>query len=145
MLKGIDPLLSPELLQTLSEMGHGDEILVADANFPAAALAHRLCHCEGADATELLGAILTVLPLDQYVECPAAVMAVVGQPNVISDTEGDFQSIVDKAEGHAVGLLRLERFQFYERARNAFAVVATGERRLYGNILLTKGVVNPHE
>jgi L-fucose mutarotase len=143
MLKGIDPLLSPDLLQILAAMGHGDEILIADANFPAAALARRLCRMDGANTSVAIRAILTLLPLDQYVDEPAAVMAVVENPEAVPATETEFRSILDDAEGRKVGVQRLERFAFYERAREVFAILVTGESRLYGNIILKKGVVPP--
>jgi L-fucose mutarotase len=143
MLKGIDPLLSPDLLQILAAMGHGDEILIADANFPAVTLATRLCRLDGANTSSALRAILSVLPLDQYVEQPAAVMAVVDDPEAVPETELEFRSLLDAAEGKPVAIQRLERFSFYDRAREMFAIVITSEQRLYGNIILTKGVVAP--
>ncbi len=141
MLKGLDPLLGPDLLHVLAAMGHGDEIVIADGNFPAATLARRLVRLDGVDAPRALGAILTVLPLDTFVAAPAKVMAVVGDPGAVPAPVREFQAIVDAAAGRSVPLEALERFAFYERARAAFAVVATGERRPYGNILLVKGVV----
>ena len=141
MLKGLDPLLGPDLLHVLAAMGHGDEIVIADGNFPAATLARRLVRLDGVDAPRALGAILTVLPLDTFVATPAKVMAVVGDPSAVPAPVREFQAIVDAAAGRSVPLEALERFAFYERARAAFAVVATGERRPYGNILLVKGVV----
>ena len=141
MLKGLDPLLGPDLLHVLAAMGHGDELVIADANFPAASLARRLVRLDGVDAPRALRAILSVLPLDTFTSRPAAVMAVVGDPGAVPEPVREFQAIVDAAAGRAVPLEALERFAFYERARAAFAVVATGERRPYGNILLVKGVV----
>jgi L-fucose mutarotase len=141
MLKGLDPLLGPDLLHALASMGHGDELVVADANFPAAALARRLIRLDGVDAPRALRAILSVLPLDTFTPTAAAVMAVVGDPGAVPAPVRDFQALVDAAAGRSVALDLLERFAFYERARGAFAVVATGERRPYGNILLVKGVV----
>jgi L-fucose mutarotase len=141
MLKGLDPLLGPDLLQVLAAMGHGDELVIADGNFPATSLARRLVRLDGVDAPRALRAILSLLPLDTFTPRPAAVMAVVGDPGVVPEPVRDFQAIVDAAAGRAVPLEALERFAFYERARAAFAVVATGERRPYGNILLVKGVV----
>ena len=141
MLKNISPLLNPEVLHALASMGHGDEILIADANFPAAALAARLCRMDIPDAVEAVRATLSLMPLDQYVDCPVAVMAVVGDPAALTPTEAEFQRAVDTAEGRRIEIERLERHRFYERARKAFAIIATGETRLYGNILLKKGVV----
>jgi L-fucose mutarotase len=141
MLKGLDPLLGPDLLHVLAAMGHGDEIVVADGNFPVASLARRLVRLDGVDAPRALRAILSVLPLDTFAPTPAAVMAVVGDPQAVPDPVREFHTLVDAAAGRSVILEALERFAFYERARAAFAVVATGERRPYGNILLVKGVV----
>jgi L-fucose mutarotase len=141
MLKGLDPLLGPDLLHVLAAMGHGDELVIADGNFPAASLARRLVRLDGVDAPRALGAILTVFPLDTFVTTPAKVMAVVGDPGAVPPPVREFQGIVDAAAGRPVPLEALERFAFYERARAAFAVVATGERRPYGNILLVKGVI----
>jgi L-fucose mutarotase len=160
MLKGIDPLLGPDLLHALAAMGHGDELVIADANFPAAAMARRLVRLDGVSAPRALAAILTLLPLDTFTEMPASVMAVVGDPEAVPPAVREFQPLVDAAspreslgsrapgggasaprrpEARKPG--RLERFAFYERARAAFAVVATGDTRAYANIVLTKGVV----
>ena len=141
MLKGLDPLLGPELLHALAAMGHGDEIAVVDANFPAAALAQRLVRLDGVGAPRALAAVLSVLPLDTFTETPAVVMAVVGDPAVVPPPVREFQPLVDAAAGRRVRLVPLERSAFYARARAAFAVVATGETRAYGNILLAKGVI----
>jgi len=143
MLRGIDPLLSPDLLHALAAMGHGDELAIVDANFPAAATARRLIRVDGVGAPVVLSAVLTLLPLDTFTETPAAVMAVVGDPGTVPPPVRDFQAIIDRSAGNPVRLAMLERNAFYERARGAFAVVATGERRFYGNILVTKGVVPP--
>lgn len=141
MLKGLDPVLAPDLLHVLAAMGHGDELVVADGNFPAASVARRLVRLDGVDAPRALRAILSVLPLDTFTPRPAAVMAVVGDPAAVPEPVREFQALVDAAAGRSVALEALERFAFYERARAAFAVVVTGERRPYGNILLVKGVV----
>jgi L-fucose mutarotase len=141
MLKGIDPLLVPELLHALAAMGHGDELAVVDANFPAASVARRLVRLDGVPAPRVLQAILSLLPLDTFTDAPAAVMAVVGDPAAVPPPVREFQPIVDAAAGRPVRLVAIERFAFYERARAAFAVVATGDTRAYGNILVTKGVV----
>jgi len=145
MLKGIDPLLGADLLHLLASMGHGDELAIVDANFPAAAMAHRLVRLDGADAPRALAAVLTVLPLDSFVKAPVSVMQVVGDARQVPPPVRDFQPIVDRAMGRKLRLASLERFAFYERVRGAFAVLATGERRFYGNVILTKGVVGPEE
>ena len=141
MLKGIDPLLGPDLLRVLAAMGHGDEVVIADANFPAESSAQRLVRLDGVDATRAAVAILSVLPLDEHVKAPAAVMAVVGDPDAELPIVDEFHRIAEAAHGQPVSFERVERFAFYERARQAFAIVATGERRPYGNLILTKGVL----
>ena len=141
MLKGIDPLLGPDLLYVLAAMGHGDEIAIVDANFPAASMARRLIRLDGVDASRALAAVLSVLPLDTFTPTPVMVMQVVGAPEVVPPAVRDFRPIIEREAGRAVEPLALERPRFYERARECYAVVATGERRKYGNVILTKGVI----
>ena len=141
MLRNIPPLLSPDLLWTLRAMGHGDEIVVADANFPAESTNDNCIRLDGVDASDTLQAILAVMPLDSFVSEPALTMEVVGDPNAVPEAVRDFQRIVDATADAPRPLGKLERHAFYERAKQAFAVVQTGETRLYGNILLTKGVI----
>lgn len=143
MLRGIDPLLTPDLLKILREMGHGDEIAIVDANYPAASDARRLVRLPGTDTTGALRAILTLLPLDTFVDNAAHCMAVVGDPEAVEPIMEEFQSLIDALAEEEVRLARLERFAFYARVRDAFAVVATSERRLYGNIILKKGIIRP--
>ncbi|SHH17772.1 RbsD/FucU family protein [Cognatishimia maritima] len=143
MLLGIDPALSPDLLRILCAMGHGDEIVIADANFPAEACAKKIVRSDGVDATRLLTSILSVLPLDSYVEAPAMVMAVVEGDPENPPVVQEFQQIIDATANSACQVAPIERFEFYRRATEAFAIVQTGERRLYGNIILKKGVVRP--
>ena len=141
MLKGISPVISPELIKVLMEMGHGDELVIADGNFPAASVAQRLIRADGLGCTTLLDAILQVFPLDQYVEKPVALMAVVpGDPYkpVIWD---EYRQVVQKHEPEFTDFEYVERFAFYERAKKAYAVLATGEMALYANIILKKGVI----
>ena len=145
MLKNINPLLSPELLKILRAMGHGDEIAIVDANYPAASNAQQLVRMDGCSATEVLDALLSVLPLDTYVEHPVHSMQVVGDPQAVPEIVSEFHSIVAKQESNPVVPASLERFAFYERVKTAFAVISTGETRLYGNVLLTKGVIPPQE
>jgi L-fucose mutarotase len=140
MLKGIDPLLSGPLLTILAEMGHGDELAIVDANFPAVSMGKRVVQI-GTSAVATLDAVLTLLPLDDFVDAPATVMAVVGDPDAVPETVREFQTSLNDAEGRTIKVDRVDRFSFYERARSAFAVVATVETRLYGNILIKKGVV----
>jgi L-fucose mutarotase len=141
MLLGIDPLLTPELLMILRAMGHGDEIAIVDANYPAKSNARRLVRLDGADTTQALIAILSVLPLDSFVKAPANAMQVVGKPKEIPPAVADFQAVIDRLSAFPTKIARIERFGFYERAKTCFAIVATSERRLYGNIILTKGVI----
>ena len=141
MLRDIPPLLSPDLLHGLRAMGHGDDLVIADANFPAEALGRRCHRLDGIAATEVLEAVLRVMPLDTFVPDPARVMAVVDDPEAMPDVVAEFQRITDRVADHPAPLARLERFAFYDAARGAFAVVQTGETRLYGNIILKKGVI----
>jgi L-fucose mutarotase len=143
MLKGLDPLLSADLLHVLRAMGHGDELVIADANFPAASVGRRLVPLPGVSATRALEAVLSVMPLDEFVDAPCARMQVVDDPAAVPEICKEFQTIIDRAEGGRFKLAGIERFAFYERARQAFAVVQTGETRLYGNVLLKMGVVRP--
>jgi L-fucose mutarotase len=141
MLKGLDPLLSADLLQVLRAMGHGDELAIVDANFPAATMGRRLVRLDGVSATRALEAVLTLMPLDDFVDEPCARMQVVDDPDAVPEVCQEFQKIIDAAEGGRFRLGRIERFAFYERARQAFALVQTGETRLYGNVLLKMGVI----
>jgi L-fucose mutarotase len=143
MLKDIDPLLNAELLHALAAMGHGDEIAVVDANFPAASMAQRLIRLDGVDAVRASEAILSLLPLDDFIPRPASRMQVVGDARAVPPVCRAFQSLVDRAAGRRLPLAVIERHKFYERVRRCYAVVATGEVRLYGNLILTKGVIRP--
>ncbi len=143
MLKGLDPLLNADLLQVLRSMGHGDDLIIADANFPSTTMGRRLVRMDGVPATRVLEAVLSVMPLDDFVDEPCARIEVVGDPDAEPEVCQEFQKIIDRAEGGRCRLGKIERFAFYERARQAFAVVATGETRLYGCVLLKMGVVRP--
>ncbi len=142
MLKGIPPILGPELLATLRAMGHGDEIVIADANFPATFLGPRIHRADGISATDMLDAILTLMPLDDFVDVAATGMAVVGDPEARPPVYADFETIMVRHEPRA-RFSTIERFAFYERAKAASALVQTGETRLYGNIILKKGIIRP--
>jgi L-fucose mutarotase len=145
MLKGIHPLLTPDLLHALAEMGHGDTLAIVDANFPATRIGRRVIAVRGASSPEVLDAVLTLLPLDTSESPPACTMEVVGDPDAVPEPVADFAAVFT---GHALGdceIGRLARHDFYDRTREAFAVVATGEIRPYGNILLVKGVVNRYD
>lgn len=139
MLKNIDKLLTGDILKTLCDMGHGDELVIADANFPADACAKRLIHLPGIDGVRATKAIMSVFPLDDYVDYPAIVMALTESDKKKGmrrpDIWDDYQSVVCRR------VEAIERFEFYERAKNAYAIIQTGEERQYGNLLLVKGVV----
>ena len=142
MLKGISPLLSPELLKILAEMGHGDELVIGDGNFPAATMGKRCVRCDGHGANAVLDAVLSLLPLDDFVDAPVTLMEVV--PGSVPDGEppiwADFRATLARREPNAkIGFE--ERFAFYERSRKAFATVQTGESALYACVILKKGVI----
>lgn len=140
MLKGIPSILSPELLKILMEMGHGDTIVIGDGNFPAASIASRLVRLDGHGVPEVLDAILQLFPLDAYVEAPVSLMEVMPGDPVETPIWDEYAAIIKRHEPDAkIG--HIERFRFYETARKAYAVVATGESALYANIILQKGVV----
>jgi L-fucose mutarotase len=140
MLKGIDPALGPDLLAILRAMGHGDEIVVADANFPASATAKRLVRADGVDAVRMVRAIARIMPLDDFTPCAAFRMAVVGAPDDVPPIVSAFAQALHEG-GYDGPIEALERFGFYTRGREAYAIVATGELRLYGNLILKKGVI----
>lgn len=140
MLKGIPPILAPELLKILMEMGHGDEIVIGDGNYPAASTARRLVRLDGHGVLEVVDAILKFFPLDTFVDEPATLMNVVGGGDAEPEIWGEYRALIDRhAPGTRIGFV--DRFQFYERARKAYAVVATGEGALYACLILKKGVV----
>ena len=143
MLKGIPPIISPELMKVLMDMGHGDELVLVDANFPAAECARRLVRATGHGCVPLLDAILRFFPLDTFVPDPVALMAVVPGDNRKPAVWEEYRAVLRRHDSGFKDFEFVERFAFYERTRRAFAVVATGERALYGNILLKMGVVPP--
>ncbi|MEO8507458.1 MAG: RbsD/FucU domain-containing protein [Betaproteobacteria bacterium] len=145
MLLRIHPLLTPDLLHALASMGHGDEIAIVDANFPAVAVGRRVLGLPGVDAPAALAAILTVFPLDTAAEPAAFTMAVTGDPHVVPEPVAAFAAVFTERGLADAEIGSLERQVFYQRARAAFAVVRTGELRKYGNVLLVKGVVNRYE
>jgi len=142
LLKLLDPLLGADLLYVLAAMGHGDEVALVDRNFPAASRSRRFVPIWGADVVEVGRAVLTVLPLDTFVPAPVARMEVVGRPEEVPAVQKEFQRACEKAEARRIEVVSVAREDFYTRASDAFAVVATGERRPYGCFLLTKGVVS---
>lgn len=141
MLKGISPAISPELIKVLMEMGHGDELVIADGNFPSASIAQRLVRADGLGCLILIDAILSIFPLDQFVEKPVALMAVVPGDPYQPHIWDDYRKIVQQHEPSFTDFEYMERFAFYERAKKAYAVLATSEMALYANILLKKGVI----
>ena len=142
MLKGISPLISPELLYTLTRMGHGDEIILADAHFPGESCNTRVIRADGLLIASLLEAILPLFELDSYVEweCPLVMMAPVPGDTLDPEVEKSYIKAVQITNPDIVAVEKIERFAFYERTRDAFAVVMTGDTAKYGNILLKKGV-----
>ena len=141
MLKNIPNILSPDLLKVLMEMGHGDEIVLADGNFPASSIAQRLVRLDGHGVPEILEAVLRLFPLDTYVEMPVSLMAVTPGDKTQPKIWEQYRKIILQSKEPFKEFEYVERFAFYERARKAYAVVATGESALYANIILKKGVV----
>ncbi|QKC90922.1 ribose ABC transporter [Mesorhizobium sp. NZP2234] len=147
MLKGIHPLLNADVLQALRAMGHGDDLIIADTNFPSDSVARqtalgRLLRID-APAAEVVKAVLSLYPLDTFVDDSAARMEIVGKPDEIPPVQKEVQKEVDAAEGKSWPMLPVERYAFYERAKRAYCVIQTGERRFYGCFAFRKGVVPP--
>ena len=147
MLKGINPLLNADVLQALRAMGHGDDLIIADTNFPADSVAKqtvlgRLLRID-APAADVVKAVLSLYPLDTFVDDAAARMEIVGKPDEIPPVQTEVQKRIDKAEGKAWPMISVERYAFYERAKKAYCVIQTGERRFYGCFAFRKGVVPP--
>lgn len=140
MLIGISPLLGPDLLATLYRMGHGDEIVFADAHFPGESLGRRVLRADGLQIADLLDAVLPLFPLDTYAPSPLIMMAAVPSDTLDPAVEAGYRRVMEKHLESVPPIERIERFAFYERARAAFAVVMTGETAKYGNIILKKGV-----
>ena len=148
MLKGISPLLNADVLYALKSMGHGDMLVVVDTNFPAESIAQQttlghLLRIDNVPAADAVAAILSLMPLDTFIDDAATRMEVVGAPDDVPQVQREVQTVIDKAEGKHWPLFPVERFAFYERAKNAYCVVQTGERRFYGCFTLTKGVIPP--
>ncbi len=144
MLKGIPPLLSPELLKVLCEMGHSDRIVLADGNFPAETMGKnaKVIRYDGQDIPALLDAILKVFPLDTYVEKPVSLMEVMAGDTVETPIWDVYKDIISKHDSRGADTVgNIERFAFYEEAKKCYAVIATGEKALYANVILQKGVV----
>jgi L-fucose mutarotase len=145
MLRHIDPVLSPELLAILRQMGHGDEIAIVDANFPAVTMGKRVVRADGVTATHMAEAVLKLMPLDAFVTESAFYMRQVHAPDEPAPICVEFEALVKHYGEGQFDMTALERFAFYDRVRTCFAVVATAERRLYGNLILKKGVLRPDE
>ena len=148
MLKTIDPLLNADVLYALRAMGHGDRLVICDTNFPADAIARqtalgRLLRIDNVSAARAVGAVLSVLPLDTFVDDAAIRMEIVGKPEEVPAVQREVQAAIDAAEGKSWPLAGIERHAFYEKAKTAYCVVVTGERRFYGCFLFTKGVIPP--
>lgn len=144
MLKGIPKIISPELLKVLCEMGHSDTIVIADGNFPAESMGKnaKIIRCDGHDGTELLDAILQLFPLDTYIEKPVSLMEVVPGDKVETPIWDEYKIIIAKYDDRGADtVVNVERFAFYEKAKEAYAIIATGESALYANVILQKGVI----
>ena len=148
MLKGISPLLNADILYALGAMGHGDMLVIVDSNFPADAIARqtrlgKLLRIDNVTSAEAAAAILSLMPLDSFIDDAATCMEVVGAPDEVPEPRRETQAAIDNAEGKSWPLVPIERFAFYERAKSAYCIVQTGERRFYGCFTLTKGVIPP--
>lgn len=143
MLIGIHPALTPDLLRHLRAMGHGDTLVIVDANFPAEANGARIERLAGVSATQALEAILSVMPLDTFVDEPARVMQVVGDAGAVPEIVAEFNAIIEARADNPCKTTGIERHAFYVESRKAYLIVQTAEARFYGNIILSKGVVPP--
>ena len=148
MLKGINPLLNADVLYALRAMGHGDRLVVCDTNFPADSIAcqsalGRLLRIDNVSAAQAVEAVLSVMPLDTFVDDAAIRMEIVGQAQEVPPVQREVQAAIDRAEGRSWPLVGVERHAFYEKAKAAYCVIATGERRFYGCFLFSKGVIAP--
>jgi L-fucose mutarotase len=148
LLKNIDPLLNADVLYALRAMGHGDTVVLCDTNFPADSVARqtalgRLLRIDGVDAPRVARAVLSVIPLDSFVDDGAARMEVVGKPKEIPPVQAEVQREIDRAEGKPWPMVSIERMAFYEHAKKAYCVIVTGERRFYGCFIFKKGVIPP--
>jgi L-fucose mutarotase len=148
MLKSIDPALNADVLHALRAMGHGDDVIICDTNFPADSVARqtvlgKLLRIDNVTAARAARAVLSVMPLDSFVEQPALRMEIVGKPDEIPPVQAEVQAEIDRAEGKSRPMGSVERFAFYDLARKAYCVIQTGERRFYGCFAFKKGVIPP--
>ncbi len=150
MLKGIHPLLNADVLYAIRAMGHGDDLIIADTNFPADSIARAttlksLLRIDNTSAAEAAEAVLSLYPLDSFVDDAAARMEIIGAPDEVPPVQQEVQAVIDAAEGKAWPMISIERYAFYERAKKAYAVIQTGERRFYGCFAFRKGVIPPDD
>jgi len=148
VLKGINPLLNAEVLHALRAMGHGDDLIIADTNFPSDSIARQttlgtLLRIDQAAAADVVEAVLSVMPLDTFADDSAARMEIVGSPGDVPPVQWEVQEIIDAAEGKPWPMVSIERLAFYARAKQAYCVIQTGERRFYGCFAFRKGVIPP--
>ena len=148
MLKGINPRLNADVLFALRAMGHGDDLIIADTNFPSDSVARqtrlgKLLRIDNVTAAQAIEAILSVYPLDTFVDDAAARMEIVGRPDDVPPVQAEAQKAIDAAEGKPWPMIGIERYAFYERAKHAYCIIQTGERRFYGCFALRKGVIPP--
>lgn len=148
MLRNFDNRLTADVIRCLRAMGHGDDLVICDTNFPADSVARHtvtgeLLRMDNLTAAEAIDAILSVMPLDSFVEQPASRMEIVGKPDEIPPVQAEVQAVIDSREGRSWPMGQVERFAFYDKARDAYAVVVTGETRFYGCFILKKGVIPP--
>ena len=148
MLKNIHPMLNADVLYALRAMGHGDDLIIADSNFPSDSVARqtrlgKLLRIDNVTAAEAIEAVLSIMPLDTFVDDSAARMEIVGAPHEVPPVQQEVQGAIDAAEGKSWPMVSIERFAFYERAKQAYCVIQTGERRFYGCFALRKGVIPP--
>ena len=143
MLINIDPILSPEILHTLRSMGHGDKLILSDSNFPAYSMNSKVHRLDGVDAARAAKAILSVFPLDSFIESPIQRMEIDGKPDELNEVHKELVQITAEVAGDHWKISSIERFKFYEEAKKAFAIITTNETRPFGCFILTKGVVKP--
>ena len=144
MLINIDPILSPEILHTLRSMGHGDQLVLSDSNFPAYSMLSRVHRLDGADAARAAKAILSIFPLDSFVESPIQRMEIDGKPNQLNDVHKELIDTTKKVSGDHWKIGSIERNNFYKETKNAYAIITTNETRPFGCFIFTKGVVKPN-
>ncbi|WP_421694220.1 RbsD/FucU family protein [Aestuariivirga sp.] len=148
MLRNFDNRLNADVIRCLRAMGHGDDLVICDTNFPADSVARHtvtgeLLRMDNLSAAEAIDAILSVMPLDSFVDAPAERMEIVGKPGEVPPVQAEVQAVIDSREGRSWPMGQVERFAFYEKARDAYAVIVTGETRFYGCFILKKGVIPP--